>query len=761
MGERLSGYRRSGNAGVDRGVASYVDLRLERLVRQVPSRFTEGYRRRVGDHIDRLGSEVPPGDLREVLVHADLAPANVLISDARVVVLDFAMSNRGSMFHDLSRLFVSSTCWYETAVPPGAESHYTCVIKGSIRTRSGGHVPLSAGAPLILRHRSSVGGISASVYNWNVAASTVGGSVGAAIDRRGAEMNAILGLGARLSKLRAMSPGEVVERLRYRAVLAGERAQHRRQRLAPPGRLRESLNASLQKSGWQGRLIASRQANRTRFLPGVHDRDAMRRLFDSTYDQERRDTLAHAASARRHHFEFFGRAFDYGDTIPWQADPVSGCAWPSGFHADVPIHQGDIGCGDVKHVWELSRQQYLIDLGKRIFGGTPKRTAIRRLVRGIAGNPTNWVNWACALEPHTDFSGLGLYMRCRLARFSTDGWRVATTRAVLASLWSAIRVRTIPDRRSGGDLYDGCCFHELRASVKWLRSEAGLKNTFEQFYRDGGPVEQSTFYHHATTGFYLLAALTGRATGDDLSGDVWRAIERGLDFSLALMQPDGSTPEIGGADDGKPIRMEHRRFWDFRPYQALGAVLLRRADFKAAAGRFFEDALWLLGPAGAVGFDAIEETTPSARAFALDATAIVARSDWSPRADSLLRLRRTAGARNRCRSELEHGHADCISLILWLDGRRVLVDPVIRLQLGGYGKRIFAKPQPQHRTRGGCDQAHIGKWWSHSYRATPNLDGHGAQTWVIGSHDGRPRATRHQASAGRLVAAGELHAGLR
>jgi hypothetical protein len=62
------------------------------------------------------------------------------------------------------------------------------------------------------------------------------------------------------------------------------------------------------------------------------------------------------------------------------------------------------------------------------------------------------------------------------------------------------------------------------------------------------------------------------------------------------MQPDGRTPEIGGADDGKPIRMEHLPFWDFRPYLAIGAVLFERADFKRLAGRFHEDALWLLGP---------------------------------------------------------------------------------------------------------------------------------------------------------------------
>ena len=59
--------------------------------------------------------------------------------------------------------------------------------------------------------------------------------------------------------------------------------------------------------------------------------------------------------------------------------------------------------GDVKYVWELSRQQYLIDLAKAWFlAGTPDDLqAMQRLVQSwIAGNPyATGVNWSCALEP--------------------------------------------------------------------------------------------------------------------------------------------------------------------------------------------------------------------------------------------------------------------------------------------------------------------------------------------------------------------------
>ncbi len=85
---------------------SYVDARLERLVAASAAAFGETERARVLEYIERLYAVAPPDDLLETSIHGDLAPANMLISGERVVVLDFAMCGRGSVFHDLSRLFL-------------------------------------------------------------------------------------------------------------------------------------------------------------------------------------------------------------------------------------------------------------------------------------------------------------------------------------------------------------------------------------------------------------------------------------------------------------------------------------------------------------------------------------------------------------------------------------------------------------------------------------------------------------------------------
>jgi Ser/Thr protein kinase RdoA (MazF antagonist) len=85
---------------------AYIDHRLLRLVREPEAGFTERDRQDVLTHIDALGSLVQENELDEVPVHADMALGNLLVAGSRIVVLDFAMTNRGSRLLDLTRLFV-------------------------------------------------------------------------------------------------------------------------------------------------------------------------------------------------------------------------------------------------------------------------------------------------------------------------------------------------------------------------------------------------------------------------------------------------------------------------------------------------------------------------------------------------------------------------------------------------------------------------------------------------------------------------------
>lgn len=87
-----------------RDLRDYIDLRLGKLVGAPAARFDDADRARVLRHLDHLTGLVPAGDLRDVLVHADLTPANMLVAGDGIVVLDLAMTHRGTRLHDLARM---------------------------------------------------------------------------------------------------------------------------------------------------------------------------------------------------------------------------------------------------------------------------------------------------------------------------------------------------------------------------------------------------------------------------------------------------------------------------------------------------------------------------------------------------------------------------------------------------------------------------------------------------------------------------------
>jgi hypothetical protein len=561
-----------------------------------------------------------------------------------------------------------------------------------------------------------------------------------------------------------MSPGEIGSRLAGLVSTRIELARFRRGRLLPSPHLKHALlDADEAGSDWATRLLTSARARRSAFYPCASAGNRMRALFESRYARERQLAVDMCAAARRHEFAFFGRIFRFGASIDWHADPVSGRRWPNVFYADVPIHGGSTEFGDVKFVWELNRQQFVGDLAKGWFLDLDRDAAdeIHSLVRSwIADNPYGvGVNWASPLEPaFRAWSWIWAYHLCLDAAVMSGDTQLLWMRGFLDHghfLYRHLEHFASPYNHLIGEasaLYAlGVLFPWFREAARWRsRGRHVLESRLRgQFYDDGGSVEQATFYHHATLGFYLLAALLGRRNGDEFAHAVWEAIERGIEFSMRLMQPDGRIPAIGDVDDGKSIRLEHRPFWDFRAFQAVGAVLFGRSDFKYAAGGFPEDALWLLGPEGLERFDALPSSPPAERCSALRTSGYyVLRSDWASTADYICFDCGELAGDARCDSvpNSVHGHADCLAVTAYLGGRPVLVDAGSFTYNGDPAWERHFRGTPAHNTAmiDQRDQAvQLAKMaWAFAYR--PRLEHWQAderQAIVTGSHDGYVRGS--------------------
>lgn len=562
-------------------------------------------------------------------------------------------------------------------------------------------------------------------------------------------------LSGRLAKLRAMPPREIAHRVRYGAYTAVERLELQGQRPADPARLRRALVADIGKrADWREALL---QRAARPFFAWTDSPDGIRDLFRSEYVQELARARTIADQVVRHEIAFFGETFRFGQDINWHADPITGAEWPRRYHRDVPVHGGNAGYGDVKHVWELNRHQFLVDLAKIAFldRSQPHAHALFHLLKNWQSSVPYAVGvpWACALEPaFRAWSWMWAYSLVRIADMLPDDIHLDWLTAFYDHgrfLHRHLELYASPYNHLIGEASAlfalGVLFPEFRESGSWLRHGRHVleSSVTAQFYTDGGTVEQSTFYHHATLGFYILAALLAARNGLGLAPKVAQAIERAIDFSVAMTQPDGRIPALGGADDGKPIRLEHLPFWDFRPYHAIGAVMFSRPDFKAVAGRFFEDALWMLGSAGRDRFRELPSRPPASSRALEGSGYFVARTTWSPEADYVCfdRGEQAAGLRRDNVPSAAHGHADCLSAVVVLAGRPVLVDPGFFTYNGEPEWEVAFRKTRAHNTVtiDDRDQArHVSKMaWTHTYAARQEgwaIEPNGA--WARGSHDG-------------------------
>lgn len=84
------------------GMWEYIYLRLARLAANPRARFSDALHSRVRQFFRGLMSRVASLDLRMTLVHGDFTPGNILVDPSATTVLDWAMAQQGSRYHDLT-----------------------------------------------------------------------------------------------------------------------------------------------------------------------------------------------------------------------------------------------------------------------------------------------------------------------------------------------------------------------------------------------------------------------------------------------------------------------------------------------------------------------------------------------------------------------------------------------------------------------------------------------------------------------------------
>jgi hypothetical protein len=415
------------------------------------------------------------------------------------------------------------------------------------------------------------------------------------------------------------------------------------------------------------------------FRPSAAEREAIRALYAGPYTAEREALRGRVERILSHEFDLLGSGpTALGPEIDWSRDFKSGRKWdlvPSETIDGAELARES----DVKVPWELSRCQHLTALGRAwVIERDPRLPAeLEAQIRSwIRQNPVGMgVNWACtmdvALRAVSWIWTLGLFDDAPLS----DGFR----EEILLSLYR--HGLWIPEHLEVGEVNGnhllsdalglvacGTVFRDSEEGRSWLGLGSRLleREVRSQVEEDGVDIEASVAYHRLALEIFLVGARFLETAGLPPSSGYRERLDAMFDFVDAYVTPDGLSPVVGDADDGRALVLGETDIRDHRYLLSTGCAWLERGRWKRRAGKFWEDSLWLLGAEARDRFESLEgpgaESSRSFEAsgfFVLRSPGQYAFVDAGP-----VGFRGHGG----------HGHNDCLSFEWHAGGRPLLTD---------------------------------------------------------------------------------------
>jgi hypothetical protein len=412
------------------------------------------------------------------------------------------------------------------------------------------------------------------------------------------------------------------------------------------------------------------------------DRQAWTGRFRQMFPEAPAAIIEAAERVLRHEFDLLGSGpVKLGAQLPWHSDFKTGREWPLQFSPDISYAELDRPT-DVKVPWELSRCQHFTTLGQAYWLTEDERYAdefVAETADWIERNPWVYgVNWVCAMDVALRaVSWLwGFYYLSDSKACAAPAFRAAFIRSLYLHGEFIVAFLEKADLNGNHYLCDGVglvflgtFFRSTKKGRQWLAlgKEIIESEIFSQTTADGVDFEKSTAYHRLVLEAFLTSGVLLERHGEPLT-PAWRErLGKMLDFVEGYTKPDGLTPFIGDADDGRVQKLGSQPLNDHRYLLSTGAVLFERRTLKRTAGRFHEESFWLLGPDAGKRFEALPDdpAEPQSKAFA-EGGVYVLRS----RGAHLVVDCGEVGMNGRG----GHGHNDILAFELWLDGATIVSD---------------------------------------------------------------------------------------
>jgi hypothetical protein len=384
-----------------------------------------------------------------------------------------------------------------------------------------------------------------------------------------------------------------------------------------------------------------------------------------------------------HRFDLLGyEGVDYGRKIDWHLDAVNGKTAPKVPWYHVPYLAFE-QVGDHKITWELNRHQHLVTLAKAY-----RLTQNKDYANELISQWYHWqeqnpypigINWTSSLEvAFRSLSWLWIWHLLEGSSAMSPGFRSDLIGGLTRNARHVERYLSTyfaPNTHLLGEavalFFIGTLVPKNRAVQRW--QDVGwrivLREATRQVLSDGMHFEQSTYYHVYALDFLLHARILADVNGIVVPAEFDQTIERMLD-ALHLLGRAGAPPQFGDDDGGRVFdpRRNHRQ--NVLDPLAMGTVLFRRPEWKAAVQLPTEEMIWLLGSKAVPAFDALSSAKSANESAALSASGIYVMA-----AGSAVQQQLVIDAGPQGTGWAGHGHADALSVQLATDGRPILTAP--------------------------------------------------------------------------------------
>ncbi len=391
---------------------------------------------------------------------------------------------------------------------------------------------------------------------------------------------------------------------------------------------------------------------------------------------------------------FVLQGVDLGAPPRWNRDPKTGIEGPLSF-GKLLDYRNPMLVGDIKYLWEPNRHMHLVTLAQaHVLSGDARYFGVIRqhLESWFAACPYRMgPNWSSALEPAVRLINWSIVWQLLGGAHSplfqnTEG-------AQFRQRWLESVYRHAQFVRGHFSLYSSANNHLIGeaaglfiAALTWphwprvhgwlaaakaiLEREALLQNA-----PDGVNREQAVSYQQFEVDLLLLCSLAGKANGQKFSASFDTRLEAMIEYLASIMDAGGNVPAFGDADDGFVVKLaQDREFCRFRSLLATGAILFRRADFKAKARVLDDKTRWLFGAGADTEFQRLAATDarlPIRQAFP-DGGYYILGCDFET--ENEIRMVADAGPLGY-RTIAAHGHADALAFTLSVGGMEFFVDP--------------------------------------------------------------------------------------